>query len=139
MAKFAQTKGKAIGYGLLMFLVWMALLFITSMVNGTEGMTDIDFNSTKMVISGVVVAALMGIVAYLFCRKLRLDTKRDALIAGVLWVVILVAFQLFIMIPNGTTKVLRAWAMDLPYITIIVGAWLGVRKGSISNPQQPRT
>ena len=133
MASFAQSKKRVIKYGLLVFLSWMVLLFVTSLVNGTEGMTDIDFFSTKMVISGVVVAALMGVVAYWFCRRLRLETKRDALMAGVWWVVILVALQLFIMIPNGTTKVLRAWAMDLPYITIVAGAWFGVRKSSISN------
>jgi len=136
MASFAQVKSKAIGYGLLMFLIWMALLFVISLVNGTEGMTDIDFNSTKMMISGIVLAVCIGIVAYLFSRKLQLDTKHDALIAGVWWVVILAAFQLFIMIPNGTTKVLRAWAMDLPYVTIIAGAWFGVRKGT-TNLQQP--
>lgn len=126
MPTLTQAKGKVIGYGLLQFLFWMLFLFLTSLVNGTEGVTEIDFNSTKMVISGIVVAALTGGVAYWFCRKLRLDTKRDALIAGVWWVVILVALQLFVTIPNQTTRtVFGAWVMYLPYVGIIAGAALG--------------
>lgn len=135
-----KKTGKTIGYGLLMFIVWQLSSFVAALVTGTQGenAADVDFNSMPLVISGIIIALLMAGVAYWFGRMLRLDTKRDALIAGVWWIVILVALQIFATLPYQTTGTLfGAWVMYLPYVAIIAGAWFGVHKSGVSNQPTP--
>lgn len=140
MASFAQTKGRTIGYGLLIFLVWMLAAFISSLITGTQGKdaADVDFNSAPLVISGIVIAVLLGVVANWLCRTLRLDTKRNALTVGAWWVIILVLLQILNTMPYQTTGMLfGAWVMYLPYLAILAGAVYGVPKSPSGNQPMP--
>lgn len=136
-----KKTGKTIGSGLLLFVVWLLSSYISALATGTQGMdaADIDFNSLPLVLSGVVLALLMAVVAYWFCRMLRLETKRDALVASVWWIVILVVLQILSTMPyEGTTSALfSAWAMYLPYLAIIACAVLAAPKSSTSNQLKP--
>lgn len=140
MPTLAKSTWKIVGYGLLMYIVWQLLSFIAALATGTQGKdaADVDFNSLPLALSGVVIALLMAGAAYWFCRTLRLDTKRDALAAGVIWIVILVALQIFTTIPYDTTKTLfSAWAMYLPYVAILLGARSGTSATNGAPPTPP--
>lgn len=135
-----KKTGKTISFGLLLFVVWQLLSYFSALVTGTQGKdaADVDFNSMPLVISGIIIALLMAGATYWFGRKLRLDTKRDALTAGAWWVVILVALQIFTTMPYQTTKALfGAWVMYLPYLAILAGTARSVRPQPKPAPAGP--
>lgn len=123
MTTLPRNIGKIIGFGFLNFIAIMIVLFLASMVAGTEGQTDVA--PADMVPVGLYSAVPIAVVAWLFARRMKFGTRRDALIGSAIWAVILAGMWLVIAIPNGTTKnMFGVWAMYVPYVAIVVGAML---------------
>lgn len=134
MTTFPRNIGKIIGSGFLLFIAVMIILFLVSMVAGTEGVTDVA--PADMVPLGLYTAIPIAVVAWLLSLWMKFRSWRDALIGGTGWAVILAGMWIVIAIPNGTTKnMFGVWTMYLSYAAIIIGALLG--RHSSPTPKQP--
>lgn len=88
---------RAFLYGFIVFIAWMVLLFLASMVFHTEQPAS-NVQASSAVIIG------MGIITWAFGRRFRIGSTNQALLVGAIWVLVLFGATLFIAIPNGTTK-----------------------------------
>jgi len=106
---------KILGFGLLLFIITMALLFIMSMITGSEQPIDFWWVSA-------VIAVLMTLCSLWFSRKLHPSTASQAFTYGIVWAIMLAAILLIIAIPNGTTGIVFGqWPTYLIFIGVAVG------------------
>jgi len=116
---------KVIGYGCLLFIATMILLFLMSVVTGSDQPVDFWW-------VGVVVAVLMMLCSLWFSRLMRANTSKQALTFGIVWAIMLAAILLIIAIPNGTTSIVFGqWSTYLVFIGVAVGPALMKPKTTI--------
>jgi len=129
-----KTDLKIFGYGLLLFIITMILLFLMSVVTGSDQPIDHWW-------VGVVVAVIMTFISLWFSRLMRAATTKQALILGVIWALMLAAILLIIAIPNKTTSIVFGqWSTYLVFIGVAVGPVLMKPKAAIppnTNTQKP--
>lgn len=124
-----KRKKEIIGYGLLLFVLTMVLLFILSMITNTDSPTGLWWVS-------VVMAVVLGVIARWFSHRLHPATRRQALTYGVVWAIMLAGILLIIAIPNGTTKIVFGeWSTYLIFIGVAVGPMLVKVRGKSKNEQ----
>lgn len=106
---------KVFGYGFLLFVITMVLLFVLSMITGSEQPIDLWW-------VGVIIAVLMTLFSLWFSRRLHPTTSGQALTYGIIWAIMLAGILLIITIPNGTTSIVFG---QWPTYLIFVGVALG--------------
>lgn len=110
---------KIFGFGFLLFIVTMVLIFIMSLVTGTE---DTEYPPAKFLWVGVVIAVLLAACSLWFSRRLHPTTTKQAFTYGVIWAVMQIGFMLFITIPNGTTSIVFGqWSTYLIFVGVAAG------------------
>ena len=118
---------KIIGLGLLLFVATMLLLFIMSIITGSEQPIDHPW-------VGIVIAVIMAFFSLWLSRHLPLESTRQALTVGIIWALMLVAILLFIAIPNQTTSVVFGqWPSYLIFVGVVEGPMLVKRPSSVIN------
>ncbi|PIS43014.1 MAG: hypothetical protein COT24_00545 [Candidatus Kerfeldbacteria bacterium CG08_land_8_20_14_0_20_40_16] len=118
---------KILGFGLLLFVATMLLLFIMSIVTGSEQPVDYPW-------VGVVVAVIMTFCSLWFSRLLPMESAKQALRVGIIWALMLIAILLIIAIPNKTTSIVFGqWSMYLVFVGVAVGPILLKRKPAASS------
>lgn len=126
---------KILGYGFLLFIITMILLFLMSIVTGSDQPVDYWW-------AGVVVAVIMSAFSLWFSRLMHAETTKQALILGVIWALMLAAILLIIAIPNHTTAIVFGqWSTYLVFIGVAVGPVLMKPKATIppsANTPQPK-
>lgn len=126
---------KIFGYGLLLFIATMLLLFIMSIVTGSEQTIDYPW-------VGVVVAVIMALCSLWFSRRLKVKSTKQALSIGIIWAIMLAAILLIIAIPNGTTKIVFGnWSTYFVFIGVAIGPLFMKRKPVVPrniDSQQPK-
>lgn len=106
---------KVIGFGLLLFIITMALLFGLSMIAGSEQPTGFWW-------IGVIMAVVLACGSLWFSRRLRATTSKQAFGFGLIWATMVAGIILIITIPNGTTDVFFGeWSAYLVFVGIAVG------------------
>src|SRR3989338_5348279 len=109
---------KIFAFGLLLFLMTLALLFIMSMITNSEQPVDFWW-------VGAVIAVLVALISRWFSRRLHATTSRQALTHGIVWAIMLAAILLITAIPNGTIgTVFGQWPTYLIFIGVTVGPLL---------------
>jgi len=102
-------------YGLLIFVITLALLFVLSLIAGSDQPVDFWW-------IGVIIAILITLVSLWFSRRLHPATTRQALTYGIVWAIMLAVILLIIAIPNGTTSIIFGqWSMYLVFIGVAIG------------------
>ncbi|MFA5107868.1 MAG: hypothetical protein WC497_06150 [Patescibacteria group bacterium] len=110
-----KTAPRVIGYGLLLFIITMVLLFVMSVITGSDQPLD------KWWVS-VVMAIIMMAVSLWFSRTLRPGTVSQALLYGGVWAIMIAGLLLAIAIPNDTTSIVFGqWPTYLVFIGVAVG------------------
>ncbi len=105
---------KIFGYGLLLFLITMGLLFAMSVV--TQSDQPIGYPWV-----GAVIGALMAGISGWLSRRLAVAK----LMLGIFWAVEIAAILLLIAIPNQTTAIVFGqWSTYLVFIGVAVGPLL---------------
>jgi len=109
---------KAFGYGLLLFLITMVLLFLMSVVTQSDQSVDYPW-------AGAIIAVLMAGCSRWFSRLLHPASTKQARTFGIVWAVMLAAILLLIAIPNQTTEIVFGqWSTYLIFIGVAVGPLL---------------
>ena len=120
---------KIIGYGLLLFIATMILLFVMSIVTGSEQPIDYPW-------VGAVVGLIIAIVAFWFSRQLKLESLKQKVAVGIIWAVMLAGILLIIAIPNETTKIVFGnWSNYFIFLGALIGPLFSKQKPKI--PQIP--
>ena len=113
---------KVFGYGFLLFIITMILLFLMSVVTGSDQPVDFWW-------VGVVVAVLMMFCSLWFSRLMHANTSKQALTFGIVWAIMLAAILLIIAIPNGTTAIVFGqWSTYLVFIGVAIGPVLSINR-----------
>lgn len=113
---------KIFGFGLLLFVITMILLFVMSMVTGSE--QPIDFPWV-----GPAIAIAVAFCSLLFSRRLHPASTKQALTYGIVWAVMLAVILLVIAIPNGTTAIVFGnWSTYPVFIGVAIGPLLAKPK-----------
>lgn len=106
---------KIISYGFLLFIITMVLLFVLSIITGSDSPVGFWW-------VGVIMAVLMTALSLLFSRRLRPASTKQAFTYGVVWAIMLAGILLIIAIPNGTTKIVFGqWSTYLIFVGVVVG------------------
>jgi len=104
---------RAVGYGLLMVVIWLIVLFILSLI--------FQFETAPAVPAVLVFSVVMALVVRLFIIRLKPANLKEAFIYSVSWTVITFLVVLIITIPNGTIgNIFGNWAMYLVVILMIL-------------------
>lgn len=123
---------KIFGFGFLLFIITMLLLFIMSIVTQSDQPIDYWW-------PGVVVAVIMTACSLWFSRLMRVTTTKQALTCGIVWAVMLAAILLIIAIPNQTTEIVFGqWSIYLVFIGVAVGPLLLKKKPASSSTNIPQ-
>lgn len=116
---------KVFGFGFLLFIITMLLLFLMSIVTGSDQPIDYWW-------AGIVVAVIMAAFSLWFSRLMRAATTKQALILGVIWTLMLAAILLIIAIPNQTTSIVFGqWSTYLIFVGVAVGPLFGKQKPAV--------
>lgn len=100
-------------YGLLLFIITMVLLFLMSLISGSE-----QFVWWYGIAAGIILAFVSGWMSH----RLHPESKKQALTYGIVWAIMLAAILLIITIPNGTTNdVFGKWSTYLVFIGVAFG------------------
>ncbi|MDD5342550.1 MAG: hypothetical protein PHI73_04440 [Patescibacteria group bacterium] len=106
---------KIFGYGFLLFIITMVLLFLLSMITGSDSPVGFWW-------VGVVLAIIMTATSFWFSRGLHPATAKQAFSLGLTWAIMLAGFLLVIAIPNGTTDIVFGnWSTYLVFVGVAVG------------------
>lgn len=106
---------KIIGYGFLLFLILMLLLFVMSVVTQSDQPIDYPW-------AVAIVALLMAFCARWFSIRVQVASARQALIIGIFWALLLAGIILMIAIPNQTTRIVFGrWSTYLIFIGVAIG------------------
>ena len=109
---------KFIGYGVLLFVVSNAVLFVLSIVTRTERPVDYWW-------AGVFMAVPLAVCSLWFSRKFHPESFAQSFSFGVLWALLLAIFLLFITIPNHTTTIFFGqWTSSLLFVGVALGPLL---------------
>lgn len=123
---------KIFGFGFLLFITTMLLLFIMSIITKSEQPIDYQW-------VGVVVAVIMAACSLWFSRLMRVTTTKQALTCGIVWAIMLAAIFLIIAIPNQTTGIVFGqWSIYLVFIGVAIGPVLLKRKPAAPNTNIPQ-
>ncbi len=122
---------KIFGFGFLLFIITMVLIFIMSLVTGTE---DTEYPPAKFLWVGVVIAMLLAACSLWFSRRLHSASIKQSLTYGIIWAVMVAVILLIIAIPNQTAgKVFGHLGTYLIFIGVAVGPVLFKPKSAIQN------
>lgn len=120
---------KLLGYGLQLFVVTMFLLFIMSVIAGSDQPADFWW-------AGAAVAIPMAGCSWLFSLRLKPATKKLAATYGLIWAVMLAVIILVIAIPNKTTGIVFGkWSTYLVFFGVAVGPVIFKQKPAVPNPK----
>jgi hypothetical protein len=115
---------KIIGFGFILYVAVNFLLFILSMVAGTE-------QPFSFWLTGVVVAVLMAVGSWRLSRWLHLTTARESLTYSIGWAAVNAALLLIVTIPNQTFGIVFGqWSTYLIFIGVAIGPTLGGKAAS---------
>ncbi len=110
-----KTAPRVIGYGLLLFIITMVLLFVMSVI------TESDQPLDKWWVSAVMAIIMMAVSLW-FSRTLRPGSASQAFLFGGVWAIMIAGLLLAIAIPNGTTNIVFGqWPTYLVFIGVAVG------------------
>jgi hypothetical protein len=110
---------KIIAYGFLLFIITNILIFVLSLVTGSE---STEYPAEKHLWVGLVLALLVAGCSWWLSRRLHPATTKQALTIGASWAILNIGFMLFITIPNETTsKIFGLWVTYLVYVGIALG------------------
>ena len=105
--------GKIFGYGCLLFIATMVLIFLISLFSGTE---------QYVWWYGIVIGIIMVFISGWISHKLHPESKKQATTYGIILTIMVAAILLIITIPNGTTgDVFGQWGTYLVFIGIAIG------------------
>ncbi len=106
---------KIFGYGLLLFVITMVLLFGMSIITQSEQPIDYPW-------AVAAVAMLMAACSRWFFCRLQAASAKQALTLGIIWALMLAGILLLIAIPNQTTEIVFGrWSTYLIFIGVAIG------------------
>lgn len=109
---------RVLGFGFLLFVLVMALLFVLSIVTGSDKPTSVPW-------VGLVVAVVAAAGSLLCSRLLHAADYKQALSFGSAWALMLFALLLIITIPNETVDVVFGnWSTYVVFAGIVIGPLL---------------
>ncbi|MBI2984502.1 MAG: hypothetical protein HYY50_02660 [Candidatus Kerfeldbacteria bacterium] len=105
-----------------MIPIWFLTLFVRSIIYASE--QPIDFISAN-----IIAAVVMAGATWWLGRKMRLATKTDTGLVGMVWVVTVVVVLVVVAFGNRTPGIVFSnWSVYLTYVGILVGTFLARRK-----------
>ncbi|MFA5051868.1 MAG: hypothetical protein WC544_02270 [Patescibacteria group bacterium] len=118
---------KLAGYGLQLFVLTMLLLFIMSVVTGSDQPVDYWW-------TGIIVAVLLAGCSWLYSRRLKPPTRKVALAYGMVWAVMLALILMIIAVPNQTAPIVFGqWSTYLIFIGVAAGPSLTKYNNPVSH------
>jgi len=110
---------KIFGYGFLLFIATMATIFLMSILTGTEDASQPPFDLWWLdLVAGIILAC----ASFLFARRLKASTTRQALMYGIIWAVEIAAILLIICLGNGTTSIFFGqWSVYFIFVGVAIG------------------
>ncbi|MFA5070620.1 MAG: hypothetical protein WC528_05050 [Patescibacteria group bacterium] len=124
---------KIFAFGLLQWFLLMIAIFIISLIYGVKEGAEM---TAPPPLGMAIVVGFLIIISYAFGRWLKPVSRKQAVIAGLLWSGMTTVFMVVMLLVNGTQGIfLASWVAYLLFIAQAVGSMLvGVKKKDISKP-----
>lgn len=118
---------KLVVYGLLQWFILMMAIFVISLIYGVKGDAEM---TTPPPLGFVLVAVIMVGVSYAFGRWLKPTSRKQVVIAGLIWSGMTTLFMLVTVFANGTQGVILGnWGSYLMFVAQVIGSlFVGVKK-----------
>jgi hypothetical protein len=109
---------KIVGFGFLLFILTMILLFVLSIVAESAEPIGLWWVS-------VIIAVLDALCSLWFSRLMRVASITRGFTYGIIWSLMVAGILLIIALPNGTTTIVFGqWPTYLIFIGIAIGPLL---------------
>ncbi|MFH0852816.1 MAG: hypothetical protein V1853_00185 [bacterium] len=114
-----QSLFKFIIYGILQWVLLMFIIFVISLIYGVKEGAEMTV-PPALGLAGVAV--ILGIIAYAFGRQLKPSSRKQVIIAGLVWSGITTMFMSVTALGNDTQGVVFGnWGMYLLFVAQIIG------------------
>lgn len=123
---------KLVVYGLLQWFILNITIFVASLIFGINRKAEM---TTPPPLGFALVAVIMVGVSYAFGRWLKPTSRKQVVIAGLVWSGMTTVFMLVTVFGNGTQGVILGhWASYLMFIAQVIGSlFVGVKKIDAGN------
>lgn len=126
---------KVIVFGALQWVILLAALFAISLALGIKEGEEMGAPPPW---GFVVLAIIMVGVSYGFVRKLKLENRRTAVVAGCIWSGMTIVFMALTTVANGTqATIFGNWGIYPLFIGQAVGAMFGLSRPTGQPPVGP--
>lgn len=124
---------KLVIYGLVQWVFLMLSIFVASLISGINEGVEMGMPPPL----GLVVAAIiMALVSYAFCRRLKPVSRKQAIIAGLVWSGMTIVFMSITAFGNDTQGVVFGnWGMYLLLVSQLIGVmFVRIKKTDVGSP-----
>lgn len=123
---------KIIVFGLVQWFLLMIVIFAISLIYGVKEGAEMTAPPS---LGFAIVAVIMVGVSYAFARWLKPASRKQAVIAGLVWSGMTTVFMLVTVFGNGTQGIFfNGWGAYLIFVAQVIGAmFIGVKKTDIGN------
>lgn len=112
----------AMVFGFILFVIVMLLLFLMSIITGSDEPTGFWW-------VGIIIAILMTFFSWLFAKIIKPVGNGQALLYGLIWAIIVAGILLIIALPNGTTGIVFGqWSTYLVFVGVLIGPLLAKKQ-----------
>lgn len=121
-----KSSFKIFGYGILLFITTMLVLFVMSVITGSEQPVGFAW-------AGIIVGIVMALISFWFSLRLKLESFKQRLFVGIIWAIMLAVILLVIAIPNQTTKIFFGnWSTYFIFLGTLIGPLFSKQKSANS-------
>jgi len=127
-----QSIIKIIVFGLLQWFILMISIFVISLIYGIKEGVEM---TAPPPLGFAIVAVVMVFVSYALGRWYKPASRKQAIIAGLIWSGMTTVFMLVTVFGNGTQDVFfNGWGVYLIFVAQVIGAmFVSVKKSDIGS------
>ncbi|MEK7537737.1 MAG: hypothetical protein AAB619_02055 [Patescibacteria group bacterium] len=123
---------KLVVFGLVQWFLLMIAIFVISLIYGIKESAEMTAPPS---LGFAIAAVIMVGVAYAFARWLKPASRKQAIIAGLMWSVMTTVFWLVTVFANSTQDVIfKGWGVYLLFVAQVIGTmFVSVKKADVGN------